>query len=194
MAATGGAGTSAADIIGEALIKTLEVAEEKLDAEIDKLERLDEDDLERMRRRRLDNLKKSADERAKWIAAGHGEYRDCPDQKQFFEELKKEARAVVHFYRPSTRRCEIVDRHLGLLAKRHIETKFLRVDAERSPFVAERLKIHTLPTIVIVKGGKTEHSIIGFEEMGGRDDFTTDTMEAVLLAHEAVLEAFCASS
>jgi hypothetical protein len=48
-----------------------------------------------------------------------------------------------------------------------------------------------LPTLVCVKDGKTDHSIVGFDEMGGRDDFDTSTLEAVLLKHGAVLESFC---
>ncbi len=193
MAAAGGAGAATVgEVIGEALLRTLEKAEEKLDAELERLdERPDEDDIERLRRERLEKLRKVASEKQKWLAQGHGEYRDCPDQRQFFEELKKETRAVVHFYRPSNRRCDIVDAHLRTLAAKHVETKFMRVDAERSPFVAERLRIWALPTIVLVKEGKTDHSIIGFDELGGRDDFTTETLERVLLGHGILLESYC---
>jgi hypothetical protein len=121
---------------------------------------------------------------------GHGEYRECHDQKQFFEEVKKEQRAVIHFYRPSTRRCEILDKHLAALAHKHIETKFMRVDAEKSPFIAERLKIWMLPTLVLVKDGKTEHSVVGFDELGGGDNFPTAALEQLLLKHDAVMESF----
>ncbi len=65
----------------------------------------------------------------------------------------------MHFYRPSTRRCEIIDKHFYALAAKHIETKFLRVNAEKSPFLTERLHIWMLPTIVCCVGGKTDHSI-----------------------------------
>jgi len=193
MAAPGGGGAggpprTVGDVVGERLLGMLEAAEERLDDELDRLEKMDEDELERLRRRRVEELKKVASEKAKWAAAGHGEYRECHDQKVFFEELKKEARAVVHFYRPSTRRCEIVDRHLAALARRHLETKFMRVDAERCPFVAERLKIWALPTIVLVRDGRTDHSIVGFDELGGRDDFATETLEAVLTAHGVLAE------
>jgi thioredoxin-like negative regulator of GroEL len=98
---------------------------------------------------------------------------------------------VVHFYRPTTRRCEIVDKHLFALARKHIETKFVRVNAEKAPYLTEKLHIWMLPTLVCVKDGKTDHSIVGFDEMGGRDDFDTSTLEAVLLKHGAVLESFC---
>ena len=121
---------------------------------------------------------------------GHGEYRELHDEKTFFDALKKSARAVVHFYRPSTRRCEIVDRHLAALARKHVETKFVRVDAEKSPFLAERLKIWMMPTIVLVKEGKTEKSIVGFDELGGSDNFTTEALEALLLKEGVLMESF----
>jgi hypothetical protein len=193
MASAGAGGpASVGDVLGQVLLQTLERAEEELDEKLERMDdRPDEDELERLRRQRLDKLRKVQSEKAKWAALGHGDYRDCVDQKQFFEELKKEQRAVVHFYRPSNRRCDIVDAHLRVLAKKHVETKFMRIDAERSPFVAEKLKIWALPTIVLVKDGKTDHSIIGFEELGGRDDFSTETLERVLLAHEVLLESFC---
>jgi len=190
----GGGPKTVGDVIGETLLRTLEAAEEKLDDKLAKMERMDDDEYEKIRVRRREQMRKVAVEKAKWAAAGHGEYRECTDEKTFFAELKPEARAVVHFYRSSTRRCEIVDRHLGALARKHLETKFIRVDAERCLFLVERLKIWALPTIVLVKGGKTDHSIIGFDEMGGRDDFTTDTMEAVLLAHGVILESFAAAT
>ena len=97
---------------------------------------------------------------------------------------------MVHFYRPSTRRCEIMDKHLTLLARKHIETRFIRIDAEKSPFVTEKLKIWMLPTLVLIKDGKTDHSIVGFDELGGSDNFTTAQLEAVLLKHDVVMESF----
>ncbi len=189
-AAGAGGPKTVGDVIGERLLTMLEAAEEKLDDELHAMEKMGEDELENMRRRRLEQMRRMAADKQKWAAQGHGEYRELHDQKQFFDELKKEARAVIHFYRPETRRCEVVDRHLNLLARKHIETRFIRVNAERMPFVSERLKIWALPTIVLVKEGKTEHSIVGFDEMGGRDDYSTETMEKVLLAHGVLLESF----
>lgn len=171
--------------------QALEAAEEKLDEKIDKLDKLDEDDVERLRRQRLDQLKRAQKQRQQWSAQGHGDYTEIVDEKTFFGDLKKEQRAVVHFYRSATRRCEIVDSHLATLARKHVETRFIKVNAEKSPFLCERLKIWMLPTIVLIKEGRTDHSIVGFEELGGRDSFTTEDLERLLLKHEVVLEQFC---
>ena len=38
-------------------------------------------------------------------------------------------------------RCKIVDKHLALLAPKHVETKFCKINATKCPFLVERLKI-----------------------------------------------------
>ena len=56
----------------------------------------------------------------------------------------------------------LVDAHLHRLAASHLETRFIKVDAEKSPFLVERLGIIMMPTIVLIIDGKTEYSIRGF--------------------------------
>ena len=89
----------------------------------------------------------------------------------------------MHFYRGATPRCQIVDAHLERLAAQHVETRFLKIDAEKNPFLVERLQIIVLPTLVLIKDGKTEHSIKGFDEFGGTDDFSTQDMAYILSQH-----------
>ena len=46
---------------------------------------------------------------------------------------------------------QIVDKHLGILAKKHLEAKFVKINAEKCPFLTERLRIKVIPTIMLVK-------------------------------------------
>lgn len=46
--------------------------------------------------------------------------------------------------------------------------QFCKIDAEKSPFLVERLQIVTLPTILCIKDGKTVHQVVGFDEFGVR--------------------------
>ena len=46
--------------------------------------------------------------------------------------------------------------------------------------MVEKLGVILLPTIVLIKNGKTDHAIHGFDEFGGTDDFTTQDMAYVL--------------
>lgn len=93
---------------------------------------------------------------------------------------------VCHFYRGTTWRCQIVDRHLEALAKKHIETKFCRINAENCPFLAQRLNIVLMPTILLTKDNYTCDRIEGFDELGGRDDFTTEQLERRLAKHAVI--------
>jgi hypothetical protein len=47
-----------------------------------------------------------------------------------------------------------------------------------------------LPTITLIKNGKTEHAIIGFDELGGTDNFSTETLEQTLLHWDVIMEQF----
>ena len=81
------------------LLKAAEVIENQLDAEIQKLDTMDEDEMEILRRRRLDALKRQQDKKQEWASNGHGIYSELPGEKEFFAESKKSENVVCHFYR-----------------------------------------------------------------------------------------------
>jgi hypothetical protein len=54
----------------------------------------------------------------------------------------------------------------------------VQIDAEQSPYLTEKLKIWMLPTLAIVNNEKTTDYIVGLDDMGGVDDFHTDTLAA----------------
>ncbi|XP_072040101.1 thioredoxin domain-containing protein 9-like [Amphiura filiformis] len=159
------------------ILKVAEVMENQVDAELDKLDRMDEDEMELLRRRRMDALKKNQEKKQTWLAAGHGTYTEIPGEKEFFAECKKSERVVCHFFRRSTWRCEIIDKHLNILAPKHVETRFIKIDAEKCPFLAERLRIVVIPTLALITDGKTKDYVVGFDDIGGKDDFPTAMLE-----------------
>lgn len=112
-----------------------------------------------------------------WFCQGHGEYQELADEKEFFEVSKKSANIVCHFYRDSTPRCRIVDMHLKILAGRHLEAKFCKVNAEKCPFLTQRLRIKVIPSIALIKDSKTKDYIVGFTDLGNCDDFSTEMLE-----------------
>ena len=71
-----------------ALLQSLQVAEEKIDNELEKLEKLDEDDLESIRRKRIEEMKQAQKMKQKWAVQGHGTYEEISDQKEFFKKVK----------------------------------------------------------------------------------------------------------
>ena len=164
-------------LVEKSILKATKVVEDQLDAEIDRLDKLDSDELETLRDQRLRQMKKLVAQKEEWRAQGHGQYTEIPEEKGFFDECKENDKVVCHFYRESTFRCKIVDKHLALLAPKHLETKFIKLSVDRAPFLCERLKIRILPTIAIVIDAQTKDYIKGFDDLGGHDDFTTETLE-----------------
>lgn len=159
------------------LIQATQVVEQQVDAEIERLEKMDEDDFEVLRQRRMDALKKAQTQKQEWQTNGHGQYQEVADEKGFFDACKKSKKVVCHFYRDSTFRCKIVDKHLEILAPKHFETKFIKINAEKCKFLVERLRIVVLPTICMAIDGKTQDYIVGFDELGGSDEFPTEMLE-----------------
>ncbi|RVE42223.1 hypothetical protein evm_013123 [Chilo suppressalis] len=151
--------------------------EKQLDKEIERLDALDSSDLEAIRQQRIAEMKQQAKRKQEWIANGHGEYTEIDGEKEFFAICNKSTNVVCHFYRNDSPRCKIVDMHLKILCKKHVEARFVKLDAERAPFLTGRLKIRVIPTIAIVKDNKTKDFIVGFTELGNRDDFNTEMLE-----------------
>jgi thioredoxin-like negative regulator of GroEL len=100
------------------------------------------------------------------LALGHGEYQEIPEEKEFFEVTKKSENVVVHFYRDETFRCKILDKHMAALAPKHVETKFCKINADKCPFLTERLRIKVIPTLACIKDAKTKDYIVGFTDLG----------------------------
>ncbi len=90
---------AAEQALQQQILKVAEIMENQVDAEIEKLDRMDEDEMELLRRRRMEALKKQQDKKQGWLAAGHGTYSEIAGEKEFFAECKKSENVVCHFYR-----------------------------------------------------------------------------------------------
>lgn len=161
--------------IQDQVLKAAQTVEQQLDAELHKYDNLD--DLDKLRQDRLKEMKRLAKQKQEWLVMGHKEYTEIPEEKEFFEIVKKSKDLVCHFYKDDSPRCKIVDHHLKILCHSHIETKFCKIDVMRSPFLTERLRIKIIPTIALIKDSKTKDFIVGFTDLGNRDDFSTALLE-----------------
>jgi len=171
------AGANVGDVLANQLVNAAKIVEEQLDAEIDRLEKLDEDDLEVLRQKRMAGMKKQQAKKQEWLSNGHGSYEEIPEEKEFFNVTKKSENVVVHFYKDDSFRCKILDKHLTALAHKHVETKFCKINALKCPFLTDRLKIRVIPTMAVIKDGITKDYIIGFTDLGNTDEFSTEMLE-----------------
>ena len=65
-------------------------------------------------------------------------YSEISDQKEFFDITRESDNVVVHFYRPVSKVCLYMHKHLEKLAKKHIECRFVKINAEKATFLCER--------------------------------------------------------
>lgn len=100
----------------------------------------DEDDYElrELRAARLKQLKATTQQRLDNVRKGHGQHREVL-QDEFLSEVTASERVICHFYHGDFQRCEIMNHHLSILAHKHIEAKFIKVNAEKAPFFVEKV-------------------------------------------------------
>ncbi|CAH8561939.1 unnamed protein product [Schistosoma turkestanicum] len=165
-------------LIESQLIKTAQILEDTLDEQINRLDNLNDDDLEAIRQLRIKQMKDESKQRSEWLALGHGVYSELSNEKEFFTACKTSTFGLVcHFYRDSTFRCKIFDKHLSLLAPKHLECRMVKINAEKTPFLTQRLNIVVIPTLILAKNEKVCHRLVGFDELGGHDEFSTAMLE-----------------
>ncbi|KAJ2563202.1 hypothetical protein GGH95_004619, partial [Coemansia sp. RSA 1836] len=144
-------------------------------------------ELEKLREARLDQLKREMNRARDLRGRGHGEYVEIHKEEEMVKLIGSEARAVVHFTHPQFARCKILDQHLRVLAPHHFETRFASISVERCPFLAQKFQIRMLPCLLVIDGGQVADRLVGFEEFGNDDSFSTNTLER-RLAKSKVIE------
>ncbi|KAI9746588.1 MAG: hypothetical protein M1818_000301 [Claussenomyces sp. TS43310] len=121
---------------------------------------------------------------------GFGQYTEVKDEKSLMDLTTEVKYAVVHFAKDDFARCGVMDGHLEELAKKHFDTRFLKMSVENAPFLVTKLKVQVLPCVLAFVDGVSVDRIIGFEGLGyTQDTFTTKDLEARLLASGVVLRA-----
>lgn len=136
----------------------------------DEIDEGDDDDheLRNIRETRLKQIKRSQQNKLENLGKGHGQYREIV-QDEFIKEVTSSDRTIVHFYHRDFPKCEIMHMHLQKLAKRHIEAKFVKIDAEKTMFFVNKLMIRSMPTVCLFFDGVCKDKIIGFDGLIDED-------------------------
>ncbi|XP_010550427.1 PREDICTED: thioredoxin domain-containing protein PLP3B isoform X3 [Tarenaya hassleriana] len=177
---------AARDYQKEILAKEKAQTSAPVNEEIDLDELMDDPELEKLHADRIAALKKEVEKREALKRQGHGEYREI-NEGDFLGEVTRSEKVICHFYHKEFYRCKIMDKHLKALAPRHMDTKFIKLDAEvhlclyehrmllMSSFVLKRANL------MIVRKGVAMDRLVGFQDLGAKDDFSTKTLENLLI-------------
>jgi thiol-disulfide isomerase/thioredoxin len=125
--------------------------------------------LEMIRQKRLEEIRTAQIKHAENVAKGHGQYRTI-SQDEFLPECTGSSEFVaVHFFHDEFERCKIMDHHLKIVATQHTTCKFLRIDAQKTPFFVSKLQVRTLPTLIVFRDGKALDRLTGFDGLSPVD-------------------------
>ncbi|CEL99716.1 unnamed protein product [Vitrella brassicaformis CCMP3155] len=147
----------------------------------------EDSELSRLRERRIQQIKAAAADRKKESEMGYGEY-TMIDEEDFLNTVTKCKRCVCHFFHREFERCKIMDRHLSVLAQQYDRTRFIKMDVTKAPFFVAKLAIRTLPTVVLFVDGVAVHRIVGFEELGGVDTFSSRQLAKIMHKHQVITQ------
>merc|ERR1712226_582674 len=95
------------------------------------------------------------------------------DDKGFLEVANKEPYVVLCFVHDDFFRTHYLLGHLKKIAEKQPCTKFMKVDAAKSTFLVRKLGVQMLPSMYVFIEGKLMDAVIGFDDFGGKDDFST---------------------
>jgi hypothetical protein len=121
---------------------------------------------------RIQEMRADYEEKQYNKTIGHGTYIEIVES-EFLPIVTKTKYVVVAFFHKDFERCKIVDMHIHKICREHEECRFVRLDAERAPFFINKLGVQVLPTIIMFVDGKAVDRVVGFDELGGADDFPT---------------------
>jgi hypothetical protein len=140
----------------------------------------EDDELQFLRERRLAAMRKQQIAHADHVSKQHGTYREIA-QDDFFNVVVRDKggsdMACVHFYHKDFERCKIIDRHLTDLCQLMFHVKFVKIDVEKATFLADKLRVTMLPCLVLFNNDIAVDRVVGFEDMGNRDDFPMSLLQ-----------------
>jgi hypothetical protein len=146
------------------------------DSDLDDLMGADDDDfMATLRAKRIAELKAQQSITQNFRQAGQGSYNEIKED-EFLPTLNGSKFCIVHFYHKDFESCKVVDMHLDRIAKKHLETKIVRLNAEKAHFFVAKLGVRTLPTVINFVEGISKKRLIGLEDMGGLE-FPTKRLE-----------------
>ncbi|KAI0052989.1 thioredoxin-like protein [Auriscalpium vulgare] len=151
--------------------------EDDEDAIFAELEAELENDDEALREHALKGLQREMTALKQMREDMHGKYSEIDEEKEVIRVSASERRCIIHFYHSNFRRCAIMDKHLATIAPKYFGTRIIRVFVEKVPFLVEKLGIKVLPCVICFVDGVTKDRIVGFEDLGNKDSFSTATLE-----------------
>lgn len=94
---------------------------------------------------------------------------------------------IIHFQLPHFKKCEYMDEQLSKLARKYLNTKFIRINVSDCPFLVDKLEVKVLPFVVGYINGLEKTRIIGFSKLGNDpNSFELASLERYLISERLI--------
>eukprot|EP00801_Mesodinium_rubrum_P010932 Mrub_10993.p1 GENE.Mrub_10993~~Mrub_10993.p1 ORF type:complete len:190 (+),score=62.20 Mrub_10993:1-570(+) len=166
--------------------------EQAIDDQLNYYENLmnDDEELKKIREKRMKEMQQNEMDKRNWERNGHGSITEITDQKEFFNISKQSRKVLALFYTRANKWSGPITELLSLLCQKHMEVKVVRVDAEKAPFLVEKLKIWMIPTIMCIKDQKTEQSLVGLDEIDCKGKLSIEKVENTLFEYGMLTDKY----
>ncbi|WWC71856.1 uncharacterized protein I206_105815 [Kwoniella pini CBS 10737] len=129
------------------------------------------------RDRRIEALQREIKQVKNLKESDNGRVVTFVEEKLLIERMSKERYVLLHFFHNDFSRCKIMDQKLSELAPSYPHTLFLRACVTDIPFLVSKMAVQVLPCVMSFVDGKAVDRLIGFEELGDSDQFTSKMLE-----------------
>ncbi len=142
-----------------------------------------ENEIDRLRKNRLAQLKSRAAARQSWVALGHGKYVELESEASFLQANASglHARLVCAIVPEGSLDGQLLAGHMRALAAVHVETYFCWLRAEGAPMMMQMVDLLRLPALLLCAEGKVVHTLYGVDR-----SFTTEGVAYELGQHKVV--------
>ncbi|EGC35656.1 hypothetical protein DICPUDRAFT_151998 [Dictyostelium purpureum] len=144
----------------------------------------DEEDLERIRRSRLEQWKNKQTQESKPVKKVFG-YLKQIDSSQYIDELDNEPSnvfVIVHLYQTYIPECVLVNQYLTQMAIKYRYVKFLKIVSTEAK---KNYHDAALPSILVYKGGELVISFVPITEELGRS-FDKEDLELLFASYDII--------
>jgi hypothetical protein len=140
-----------------------------------------DNEIDALRKLRLAQMKGRAQERAQWIAKGHGAYARLEQESSFLEAMPKHERVVCALCEQGSMDGAMLHSHMRALAHVHVESFFCWLDPQSAPVMMKMVEVGDLPALLLAKNGQVVHQLHGLDR-----SFTTEGVAYELGQHGLV--------
>jgi hypothetical protein len=144
------------------ILKSGKPEKERGDSDLSDFE--DDEEIRRLQwNKRVAEMKDERNERFRRTSERNWGSLEDISEPDFLNVVRDANFCVVLFYHKEFETCLLLSRRLGEVARLHEETRFVQIEAEKTPFFTNKLAVRVLPTVVVFEDGVAVDRITGLE-------------------------------